>query len=228
MRGLAPAPPAASVPPPKMGAVTTLTGLLAAALPYGVSAATAGCHAGYSSLQLEMLPEGFGNSACLDGSPVGFWLQKTTNASHANDWQLYFQGGGWCYSAIDCYGRSKTTLGSSKKWPKTQCLGGMLGSDCRLNPDFCQYNRVYQYMPERPATANVGFDLETTEVAPSTSGNGLPHDILLYYDARRAGTSLTAMVTPSRPTLRNRYLYPPPLPLAQRSTGVGRTTWTRC
>jgi hypothetical protein len=167
--------------PPKMGAVTTLTGLLAAALPYGISAATAGCHAGYSSLQLEMLPEGFGNSACLDGSPVGFWLQKTTNASHANDWQLYFQGGGWCYSAIDCYGRSKTTLGSSKKWPKTQCLGGMLGSDCRLNPDFCQYNRVYQYMPERPATANVGLDLEKTEVAPSTSSNGLPHDILIIY-----------------------------------------------
>ena len=28
-----------------------------------------------------------------------------------------FMGGGWCYSKADCLGRSKTNLGSSRKWP---------------------------------------------------------------------------------------------------------------
>ena len=30
--------------------------------------------------------------ACLDGSLPGFYIEKAKDASHANDWQLYFQG----------------------------------------------------------------------------------------------------------------------------------------
>jgi hypothetical protein len=51
-------------------------------------------------------------------------------------------GGGWCYSAIDCLGRSKTNLGSSLKWPKTYCAGGMMADDPVANPDFASFNRV--------------------------------------------------------------------------------------
>ena len=58
------------------------------------------CPKGESTLTLEMIPGtgasgGAGVASCLDGSPIGFSIHKTKNASHANDWQLYFQGGGW-------------------------------------------------------------------------------------------------------------------------------------
>ena len=85
-----------------------------------LSGARGGCPSGDSELTKVMLPgTGGGHGAsCLDGSPAGFYIQRTANASHANDWQLYFQGGGWCYSAVDCYGRGQTSaVGSSKKWP---------------------------------------------------------------------------------------------------------------
>ena len=39
-----------------------------------------------------------------------------------------FQGGGWCYSEADCWGRSKGTLGSSHGLPATSRLGGIMGS----------------------------------------------------------------------------------------------------
>jgi hypothetical protein len=101
---------------------------------------------GASRMHLKMLPSTGTpptGAACLDGSPIGYYIDLTTNASHVNDWQLFFQGGGWCYSEIDCYGRSKTTLGSSKAWPQQQCEGGPMSSDCTQNPLLCQYNRVY-------------------------------------------------------------------------------------
>jgi hypothetical protein len=122
-----------------------LFGLYALQL-FQTTRAAASCAKGQSVMKLNMLPSTGSppmGAACLDGSPTGYYIEKTTNISHANDWQLYFQGGGWCYSEIDCYGRSKTTLGSSKAWPKSQCLGGPLAADCEANPLFCQYNRVY-------------------------------------------------------------------------------------
>ena len=51
------------------------------------------------------------------------------------------QGGGWCYSLADCYGRSKTSLGSSSNIPATVNLGGLLSSTCADSP-LCNYNMV--------------------------------------------------------------------------------------
>jgi hypothetical protein len=59
--------------------------------------------------------------------------RQTGTGSHTNDWQLYFQGGGWCYSDVDCWGRSKTTLGSSKAWAPTYSgMSGLLSRDCTV------------------------------------------------------------------------------------------------
>lgn len=33
---------------------------------------------------------------CLDGSPVGLYFQPGSGLD-ANNWMVYFQGGGWCY-----------------------------------------------------------------------------------------------------------------------------------
>ena len=101
-----------------------------AALGAGLHATTAtmarGCSKGDSEMHLQMIEGsgaagGTGAPSCIDGSPYGFWIQKTSNSSHANDWQLYFQGGGWCYSAIDCYGRGQTSaVGTSTKWSQSK------------------------------------------------------------------------------------------------------------
>jgi len=81
------------------------------------------------------------NAVALDGSPAAFYYQAGTGAD-ANNWAIYFEGGGWCYSLEDCYERSKTPLGSSKNIPATQGLGGLLSSDCSKSP-LCNYNMVY-------------------------------------------------------------------------------------
>lgn len=54
-------------------------------------------------------------------------------------------GGGWCYDAGDCFGRSSTNLGSSKNYPATAktVSGGIMSQDCDVNPQFCNWNFVY-------------------------------------------------------------------------------------
>lgn len=82
-------------------------------------------------------------AVCLDGSDAGFYFEASPTNLAQNKWQIFFEGGGWCYSEQDCLNRSKTDLGSSKNWPETTTNGGMMSSDCDINPDFCNFNRVY-------------------------------------------------------------------------------------
>ena len=53
---------------------------------------------GGTPMQLHMMADkglkGAG-AVCLDGSDAGFYFAPATNAKNKNDWQLYFQGGGW-------------------------------------------------------------------------------------------------------------------------------------
>jgi len=90
---------------------------------------------GGTPMQLHMMPDkglkGLG-AVCLDGSDAGFYFAPATNAKNKNDWQLYFQGGGWCYDKEDCWGRSNTGLGSSAKWAKTSSMGGVMSDDCKV------------------------------------------------------------------------------------------------
>ena len=60
----------------------------------------------------------------------------------ADNWIVHMQGGGWCYDEEACLGRSKTDIGSSKKWKSTQDFGGLLSDDPKENPDFYQWNMV--------------------------------------------------------------------------------------
>jgi hypothetical protein len=79
----------------------------------------------------------------MDGTPSGFYWNKATDPTLQNNWVIYFQGGGWCYSEADCWGRSKGALGSSKSWPNTTVTQGMMSLNCTTNPDFCGFNIVY-------------------------------------------------------------------------------------
>lgn len=97
-------------------------------------------------MKLHMMPdkglEGMG-AVCLDGSDAGFYFAPASSPVDTNNWQIYFQGGGWCYDERDCWGRSSTDLGSSLHWKDTMGLAGLLSDDCSVNPDFCNFNRVH-------------------------------------------------------------------------------------
>ena len=96
------------------------------------------------SMQLHLLNNTATSGAvCLDGTPSGFYYSPATNPTAATSWQLYFQGGGWCYDKMDCYGRSFTNLGSSTKWAPSASLNGIVSSSCHVNPDFCNFHRVW-------------------------------------------------------------------------------------
>lgn len=83
-------------------------------------------------------------AVCLDGSDAAFYFSPAADPKNANDWQIHFQGGGWCYDEMDCWGRSSVPdLGTSKGLQPTMNEGGVMGDDCKKNPDFCNFNRVH-------------------------------------------------------------------------------------
>ena len=63
-------------------------------------------------------------AVCLDGTAAGFYYSNATADVDSKSWEIYFQGGGWCYDKEDCWGRSSTGLGSSKSWGPTSSIGG--------------------------------------------------------------------------------------------------------
>lgn len=101
---------------------------------------------GSNVMQLHLMKDhglsGMG-AVCLDGTDAGFYFAPAANASDANNWQLYFQGGGWCYDEVDCWGRAGSNLGSSQNWPSSVSADGIMSDNCGVNPDFCNFNRVF-------------------------------------------------------------------------------------
>lgn len=72
----------------------------------------------HGPVELTLLPQSDDESpACLDGSPYGFYFRPST--ANSTKWTTNIQGGGWCYDEALCHARSKTSLGSSKYWPKS-------------------------------------------------------------------------------------------------------------
>ena len=62
----------------------------------------------------------------------------------ASKFIIHLEGGGWCYNEDDCVERSKTSLGSSKNWPKTKDFtAGLVGDDQTANPDFYNWNLAF-------------------------------------------------------------------------------------
>ena len=94
----------------------------------------------YPPMNLVKLTEYVG-AQCLDGTPGAYYLRTVPGST---DWMFYFEGGGWCYSEVDCLGRSHGGLGSSKAYPATQSdnLGGLLSPNATINY-FSNYNLVY-------------------------------------------------------------------------------------
>jgi len=95
---------------------------------------------------------------CLDGSPGAFYIKPASTskpgadaaAGFATSWQFYLEGGGWCWSADDCASRAQGGLGSSNNYAPTLGAmgGGIVSSDCSVNPTWCNANQVFfKYHP---------------------------------------------------------------------------------
>eukprot|EP00287_Rhodomonas_sp_CCMP768_P025379 CAMPEP_0202831174 /NCGR_PEP_ID=MMETSP1389-20130828/16661_1 /ASSEMBLY_ACC=CAM_ASM_000865 /TAXON_ID=302021 /ORGANISM="Rhodomonas sp., Strain CCMP768" /LENGTH=73 /DNA_ID=CAMNT_0049504877 /DNA_START=62 /DNA_END=280 /DNA_ORIENTATION=- len=64
-------------------------------------------------------------SLCLDGSPGGYYIRA--GLEEVNNWVLYLDGAGWCFSEAECLARAETPSGSSANWPKRiSDVGGIL------------------------------------------------------------------------------------------------------
>ncbi|GJP75003.1 hypothetical protein CLOP_g5499 [Closterium sp. NIES-67] len=81
-----------------------------------------------------------GFAVCLDGSPPAFNFQAG-RGDGASKWVIFLQGGAWCYSVDNCYSRSLTSLGSSRKMRPLEFIG-ILSPEPRINPEFFTWNRV--------------------------------------------------------------------------------------
>jgi hypothetical protein len=67
---------------------------------------------------LDFLTNGVADGAvCLDGSPGAYYSRAPLNGTSLG-FLIFFEGGGWCSGAHDCYERSLTDLGSSSRYPQ--------------------------------------------------------------------------------------------------------------
>lgn len=81
-------------------------------------------------------------AVCLDGSDAGFYFAPAAETRDTAKWIIMIEGGGWCGDLVDCLARSHTDRGSSKHFVNATALGGLMSGDCRVNPHFCNFNRV--------------------------------------------------------------------------------------
>ena len=103
-------------------------------------------------------------SACLDGSPVGLYINEGKGANKDN-FLIYFNSGGFCGAGNladtleSCYQRSNGGLGSTKNLQPSRNAdqGGLLSTDPQLNPVFYDWTKVFavycdgaEYFGSRP------------------------------------------------------------------------------
>ena len=63
-------------------------------------------------------------TVCLDGSPAAFYYRRPIVNATAAKWVFFFEGGGWCYSPLDCAARTAYTVGSSFEYPTSSSAPG--------------------------------------------------------------------------------------------------------
>ena len=86
---------------------------------------------------------------CLDGTQGAYYHRPALSGLAANKWRIFFQGGGWCVSDEDCFGRSQTPLGSNLNLtatavdPAGYCGSSFLSGDPADAPGFWDWHAVY-------------------------------------------------------------------------------------
>ena len=112
------------------------------------------------------------NAVCLDGSPAAIYI-KPAASGFETSWQLYLEGGGWCWTPQDCAARATTDLGSSLNYAATiSSMGtGLQSSWCNINPTFCNFNQVFvKYCDGNSFSGNRADALHVPATANSPEG----------------------------------------------------------
>ncbi|KAI8492473.1 hypothetical protein Bbelb_299260 [Branchiostoma belcheri] len=79
---------------------------------------------------------------CLDGSRPGYYFIPGTGSGR-NKWRVHLDGGGSCDDLAECYSRSLTDNGSTRRLRTRDTFGGFLSPNQDENPDFFNWNLVY-------------------------------------------------------------------------------------
>ena len=97
------------------------------------------------------------------------WFTRSFLTSHVFV-RSDLSGGGWCRSPVDCLGRSVSTLGSSKDYPKTETDSQMAGQsgamsrDAQKNPMMFTWNHVHiRYCDGNSFTGNNASSTHVTD-----------------------------------------------------------------
>ena len=137
---------------------------------------------------------------CLDGSMGAFWLNQGWG-SGSDKWIVHLEGGGWCTTLSECYGRAQSfqfdSLGSSLGWAsEADCdaksvwtqpcnSGGHQGfssSDPTINPLHHNWNKVYVGYCD--GASYLGSNNAPVKVPQKLVDSGNPHVDRIYLRGR--------------------------------------------
>ena len=127
-------------------------------------------------------------AVALDGSPAALYLRPGVGANASNV-VLFFEGGGWCETLLDCADRAGTALGSSNFSTDGYAARDLLQANCIVNPYFCGWSAVYaQYLDGTSRAGDV-----TEPVTVNTTAT-------IYFRGHRIlRETLSALLSPSGP-----------------------------
>jgi hypothetical protein len=72
---------------------------------------------------------------CTNGEPPAYYISRNESS---DKWVLFLEGGGWKFP-------KKMSAETNLYSPTTADIGGIMGSDPALNPDFYSWNRVFMH-----------------------------------------------------------------------------------
>jgi hypothetical protein len=76
---------------------------------------------------------------CINGEPPAYYISRNATS---DKWVLFLEGGGWKFTTAN----KQTNLeGGPFYSPTTADIGGIMGADPALNPDFYTWNRVFMH-----------------------------------------------------------------------------------
>ncbi|XP_068240258.1 palmitoleoyl-protein carboxylesterase NOTUM-like isoform X2 [Palaemon carinicauda] len=82
-------------------------------------------------------------AVCNDNSPAGFYFRRSK--SNSPRWIVFLEGGWYCFDRKSCEQRwhGLKALMTSRGWPETRQVGGILSPDPKVNPHWWEANHVF-------------------------------------------------------------------------------------
>jgi len=124
------------------------------------------------------------NAVCNDGSSAGYFIRKSYGSKR---WIVFLEGGWYCYDKRSCESRWSRLRGfmTSKMWPDTRQVNGILSPDPEENPYWWNANHVYvpycssdSWSGSSPAGSTSRFAFMGSVILMEVIRDLLPHGLL--------------------------------------------------